>query len=288
MFIFPLIASLVSFVFAGMLIKQYIDRKKPYQLGWGVAMIMFGIASLTETLATYGSWNELLVRIWYLFGATLVVGYLALGSLYVADPKTSSRLLTIGVVLAFLGPVLPMVIFSDEAGGAEKLIAAAIFVVVSGALIVLSLTSSEKTASFWFAALLLATAGGIYMIFSAPIDSSVVATEGWEAMQRSLLMKATVAYINTLGTVVLAGGALYSAYSLLRKNIMRERAIGTMLIGIGAIFPAIGGFLSGYFKVADIALLSVSLTLGIVIMFIGFIQTSRPVKPVPRPQVNPA
>ena len=286
-FIFPLVATAVSFVFAALLLKQYIDKKKAYQFWWGIALVMFGLASLAETVATYGEWNDLLVRVWYTFGATLVVGYLALGSLYVADPKTSSRLLSIGVILAFLGPVLPMVIFSDDAVGSEKLIAASVFGVISLALIILSLSSKEKTPIFWLGALILGTIGGLAMAFTATIDQNLVAIEGWEAMQRPLIMKATVAYINTLGTVVLAGGALYSAYSLMKKNIMRERAIGTILIGIGAIFPALGGFLSGYFKVADIALLSISLTLGITIMFIGFLQTSRPSKTAPQPKVVP-
>ena len=84
MFIFPLVATVVSVVFAAQVFRQYLQRRRPYQLIWSIALLMFGLGALAETLATLGSWNESLVKIYYLFGGTLVVGYLGLGTLYVS------------------------------------------------------------------------------------------------------------------------------------------------------------------------------------------------------------
>lgn len=279
MIIFPLVATVISLIFGLLVFRQYLERRKPYQLAWSIALFMFGIASLAETLATSGGWNEMLVRVWYLFGATLVVGYLALGSLYVSDPKVASRILIIGVVVTFLGPVLPMVAFSKTSAGPEKIQAAGVLGVVSLALIVLAIVASSRTATVWLWTMLLATAGGLWLTFSAPIDAATVAEQGWQAMQRTLLLKSTVVSINTLGTVVLAGSALYSAWALMRKNIMRERAIGSLLIGLGALVNAGGGFISGYFSIGGPAVLSISVAVGITIMFVGFLQTGRPSKP---------
>ena len=93
--------------------------------------------------------------------------------------------------------------------------------------------------------------------------------------------------INTIGGLILILGAVYSGYSLLRKKIMRETAIGTILIGLGAVFPYSAGYLEGYFGAADQALKSIFLTIGIIIMFFGFLQTSRPsAKPPEKPKVE--
>lgn len=279
MVIFPLVATVVSLIFGFLVLRQYIERRKPYQLAWSIALLMFGTASLIETVAVASGWTEMLARTWYLFGGALVVGYLALGSLYVADATVASRMFIIAVVIAFLGPVLPMVIFSKTAAQPEKIQAAALFGVASLILVLLTVFLKQRTATVWLWTMIVASAAGAWLVFSAPIDAALIAAEGWEAIDRSLVLKATVASINTLGSVIIVGGALYSALMLWRKQIMRERAIGNMLIGVGALLPAAGGFLTGYFKIAGPAALSISLAVGVTVMFIGFLQASRPSKP---------
>lgn len=280
MFIFPMIATGISLIFSLLVFRQYFQRRKPYQLAWAVALLMFGIASLMETIATVAVWNELLVKTWYLFGAMLVVGYLALGSLYVADKKVAARLLQIGVVVTLIGPVLPMVVFSKGALASEKITAGLIFGIIAVLLIVLTLVT-HRPATIWLWTLIGASIGSAVMLINAPFHQSKVAAlvatnqSAWLAMDRTLLMKATVASINTLGTVILAGGALYSAWVLFRKHILKEVATGNILIGIGALINGIGGFASGYFQIAGPALLSILLAIGITVMFFGFLETGR-------------
>jgi len=277
LFIFPLSAAIISFVFTLLVFRQYFQRRKPFQLAWAVALLMFAVASLMETIAAIGSWNELLVKTWYFFGAMVVVGYLGVGSLYVAEQKIASRLLEIGVVLALLGPVLPMVIFSKTAPVPEKLITALVFAVIFILIFVITILT-KRPATVWLWTMIGASLGGAIMLITASINTNRVAELGWEAMTRSLMMKATVASLNTIGTVILAGGALYSAWVLYRKQILRNIAIGNILIGVGALINAFGGIIHGYFKLAGPAVLSVSLTIGITVMFFGFLETGRKTK----------
>ena len=281
MFIFPLIAALVSVVFSALLFRQYAVKGRPYQLAWSVALLMFGVASFAETIGVLNGWTEPLAKVWYLFGGTLVVGYLALGSLYISDATVASRLVLLGVVLAATA-VMPLIIFTDEAQASEKITAGIVFGVLYLFLIGAAILAKEQIAPIWLMILLSGSVAAVIMLLGAPVDGRVVATQGWEAIQRSLLIRGTAVTINTFGGFILIGAAIYSGWSLIKIKTMRERAIGTILIGIGAMLPSLGGYIHGYFRAGGPAVLSISLTVGVTIMFIGFLQTGRASSP-PKP-----
>jgi hypothetical protein len=72
----------------------------------------------------------------------------------------------------------------------------------------------------------------------------------------------------TYGTVLLVGGAIYSAYLFWRKRVLPQRVIGNVLIAAGALSPALGGVvvargLGDYLFVSEL--------LGAILMFIGFL-----------------
>ena len=46
-----------------------------------------------------------------------------------------------------------------------------------------------------------------------------------------------------IGTLLLAGGAVYSAYLFLRKQILPNRVLGNVFIALGGLLPAAGGAL---------------------------------------------
>ncbi len=78
---------------------------------------------------------------------------------------------------------------------------------------------------------------------------------------------------NLYGTITLVGGALYSAYLFWRKRVLLNRLTGNILIAAGALFPVLGGtlndlHLSGF--------LYIGILLGVIVMFVGFVQASRP------------
>lgn len=86
--------------------------------------------------------------------------------------------------------------------------------------------------------------------------------------------------MNGLGTILLVGGAIYSAYLFRRKQIMPNRMIGNYFIAVGGLAPALGGALdeigSPNFKLLGILL-------GVVLIFIGYqVATTHDDAPAPR------
>jgi len=77
--------------------------------------------------------------------------------------------------------------------------------------------------------------------------------------------------LNTYGTLTLVGGAIYSAYIFWRKRVLFNRMIGNILIAVGALMPAMGGT---FLKLGLPDWLYLSEFLGVVLMYIGFIQAT--------------
>jgi hypothetical protein len=79
--IFPVVAAVVSGIFAALLIQQYVKRRRLYQLFWGISLAMFALASIFVAFGSAGGWDKTLFKGYWLFGALLNVPYLALGSI---------------------------------------------------------------------------------------------------------------------------------------------------------------------------------------------------------------
>ena len=76
---FPLVAALVAFVFAGAFGRQYLERRRPYQLVWAVALALYGAASVAVTIGAITGWSSFLFELYWAFGAVLTVPFLAAG-----------------------------------------------------------------------------------------------------------------------------------------------------------------------------------------------------------------
>lgn len=93
--ILPLISSIVSFIFAITVLDQYFARRKPYQLLWSIGLFIYCISTLTEFWTeTYGL-NEIIYRLWYLFGAIYVAAYLGMGTLYLLLKRRIAHIIMI-------------------------------------------------------------------------------------------------------------------------------------------------------------------------------------------------
>ncbi len=80
--VIPLISTIVALVFAITVLSQFFTREKPYQLAWAVGLFMYFISTGTEFWTGWQGLDETVYRLWYLFGAILVVAYLGLGTVY--------------------------------------------------------------------------------------------------------------------------------------------------------------------------------------------------------------
>jgi hypothetical protein len=216
MIAFPAFAALIALVCATLVGRDALRRPRPERLTWTIAFLVFAIAAGAEVAGDAIGWNPTLARLYYLTGAVLVVGILALGELFLLVPGSVPALLP----------------------GLALLVAA------------------------------IATT----VVWSAPVDASRLASEGWGALERGPLLVALAASINAGGTAVLAGGTLYSAWKL-RGGGLKYRALGCLLIAIGTIVVALGGTLTRF---GHREYLYLAMALGIVVIFAGYCFTRGP------------
>lgn len=80
--IWPLLTALTGLVFAYLLIKQWLERRKPHQLAWAAGMFIYGASAAIEAYSEFAqNWNPWVYKVYYVMAATLVL-YLGLGTVY--------------------------------------------------------------------------------------------------------------------------------------------------------------------------------------------------------------
>jgi hypothetical protein len=214
--VFPIISAVISFACMGVIARDAIRRPRPDKVAWVIAFLVFGIAAGAEVIGSLSEWTALLTRIFYLSGAVLIVGYLAVGELYLLVPQKISRYAP-GVTL-------------------------------------------------------LVTAVAATLVFNAPVDEAKLADDGWEALERGSALTALTISLNSLGTLVVVGGALYSAWRFKKLGIQRHRMIGCVLIAVGVIAVAMGGTLT---RLGEREYLYFAMSIGVAIIFWGVLETRR-------------
>lgn len=217
MVVFPILSALISALCCGMIVRDAIAKPRPDKIAWAIAFALFAVAAASEAIGSLSEWTPALVRIYYLAGAVLVVGFLALGELYLLAGKRIAR----------------------YAPGVAMLVTA-------------------------FAATL---------VFGAPVNAELLAHDGWEALERNTTLTITTIFLNAGGTLVIAGGLLYSAWSFKRRGIMRNRMIGCLLIAIGTLVVAMGGTAT---RLGSREYFYVMMTIGAAIIFAGYLATRQP------------
>jgi hypothetical protein len=96
--ILPGLAALLCLTLAWSMLRRFVARHRLHELIWGVTFLAFGLAAGTELYAGELGWTPGLVRLYYLAGASLSVGFLALGTLVLLVPRRIA-LVALAVVL---------------------------------------------------------------------------------------------------------------------------------------------------------------------------------------------
>jgi hypothetical protein len=102
----PLTSTIVSAVFAVILLRRYAQRKGKHLLIWGIAMIMYGLGTFAEFYLSL-SWSATVFRLWYLCGATLVAAWLGQGTIHllVRKPHVADVLLVVLTIASVIAAV---------------------------------------------------------------------------------------------------------------------------------------------------------------------------------------
>ena len=119
----------------------------------------------------------------------------------------------------------------------------------------------------------LASAASALLLFPSPMGAgSYLVTQPASAQYAQLLTRPTgvvvlTILLNSYGTLLLVGGALYSAWLFWRKRVLANRVVGNILIAAGALSPALGGT---FLKLGLADWLYVSELVGSLVMYLGF------------------
>jgi hypothetical protein len=102
----PLASTIMSAVFAVILLRRFAQRRGKHLLIWGIAMIMYGLGTFAEFYLSL-DWNATIFRLWYLCGATLVAAWLGQGTIYllVRKPHVADTLLVILTIASVIAAV---------------------------------------------------------------------------------------------------------------------------------------------------------------------------------------
>ena len=128
-----------------------------------------------------------------------------------------------------------------------------------------------------------------FLVLLAPLAPAAVSynvTRPISSQYQNILTRAGLTIfltilLNIYGTLALVGGAIYSAIIFFRKRVLVNRMIGNVLIAVGAMAPAMAG---SFVKLGLPDLLYLSELVGVVLMYVGFIQSTT----APLPKTAPA
>lgn len=216
--VLPLVSALLSAALALVMLRRLRRRVRPHEAAWSVAFVLFALAAGSQAVGDVRGWTPLLARLYYVTGATLVVGWLGLGTWLLLVHKPWQR-----------------------------------------------------NAGVWV--MLLLSGYAIGLVSLASVDTGLLANAGWHALQKPAALTILTISINVAGTVLLVGGALYSAWVFWRRGIMRGRMIGCILLATGALLVAAGGSLT---RLGHQQYLYMAMSAGIAVMFWGYLKTIAP------------
>ena len=109
--LYPTVNVVLTALFAGVVLRQYIQRHRIYQLYWAIALSMAFLATLAYVLMIVvqptSAVGVLFFRIYYILGGALMPAWLGLGSIaLIASARITRICLVILCVLSILAAVL--------------------------------------------------------------------------------------------------------------------------------------------------------------------------------------
>ncbi len=137
--------------------------------------------------------------------------------------------------------------------------------------------------------LLAGTAGAAYMAFAVPLDATrfspdvALSAQYREILPSGAALRRVTPIFNIYGTLTLVGGALYSAWLLLRKEMAPSRVLGNVLIAVGGLSLALASTLV---RLGFGDFLYVAELIAAVSMFSGFLLASVRVQAAARPAME--
>lgn len=234
MFVLPALTTLISLVFAGQVLNQYRVRRRPHQLAWGLALLFYAVGAFPEVTGSLNGWSSFEFKIYYLFGAILLVPWLSLGT---------AELL--------LRPLRPAPVL-----GAYRAMVVALSVLGIAAVIAAPLHSGHVS--------------GTTVPSNCAMWCSPASETGYGLANGLSALSAAVG--NIVGTLMLLGGALFSVIRAVRyrhsPGSVANYVVGNILIFAGALVVASASSLT---RLGSYEFFYAGQAAGIAIIFCGFL-----------------
>jgi hypothetical protein len=218
--VLPLLATVLSAVFAALLLDQWLRRRRPYQLAWAIGVAWFGVAALAEVLGAAVGWNGLLYRVWYLAGAIWVAAWLGLGTVLLLARTRFGYAFALSVFLAGLFTFLARHRYGDA--GVWPIL----YFAVAAVLAVVVIWDTSVGGALWarlFSGILVAgTVISAVMLAATPLGEPA----SWIRPETGLpdldLLPASIRLLsplfNVTGGLALIFGAIFSTYVFMPKR----------------------------------------------------------------------
>jgi len=231
------ISASVTGVFAFLVLRRWWNttsgpqkKRRPHLLAWGIGLTMYFLGTLSQVVLTI-VWSPFFFGLWYWAGALMVAPWLGQGTAYLLI-RRGSIARNIQMALILVGVMtLPWTLFFTE----------------------FNPQAWEQGADMT----------EIYRDHT--VDGEVI--PGILQGEARGTVRFFSPVMNVWGTILLVGGAIYSARLFRRKQIMRNRMVGNWLIAAGGLLPALGGAL---IRLGDPSFKYIGEMLGAVLIFAGF------------------
>ena len=241
--VLPLGSSVLSFVFAAMVLDQWWQRRHSFQLVWGIGLLWYGISAGTEFLGGAFGWTEPVYRVWYLIGAFFVAGYLGVGTIYLLS---RSRFGYFAGTTVFIGGLLSLLFsHSSRYPGAGTAGTVAFVIALVGAIAIIAATATRRqlAAHVAMGVLVIGSLAATYLVLTAHLPAP-----GWAVDPNTHVpvgsafpsyVRVLTGPFNIAGALCLVFGAIYSAYVYMPKHkVLRAKVrmpVIAQLYGVAAV-----------------------------------------------------
>ena len=217
----PGLTALIALVFAAAVLDQWWERRRGFQLIWGIGMLFFAVASGSEAIAAATGWNETLYRTWYLTGAVWTAGWLGLGTCFLLARTRFGYAVALSLFLAGLFTFLAARRMTEPVGDAPIVffIAAG---VLAAAVAVETYFQNERWPAIAALAVVGATIASLLLMVTASLPAPGYALDPRTAVPTGELfppaLRLLTPFMNVTGSLALILGALFSAYVFMPKR----------------------------------------------------------------------
>jgi hypothetical protein len=233
--LFPLGSSAVSLVFAGLVFDQWRQRRRSFQLVWGIGLVWYAVSTGAEFIGSAFGWSEPLYRAWYLTGAFLVPAYLGVGTLYLLNKTRFGYFVAASVVIGGLFSLAATARYPDSAVGGYT--ALALSVVTGAAIATATAIRRELQAHVAMGCLVVGSVVVTALVATANLSGGYLdpTTHVPVASAFPGYLRVSSVPFNAGGGLALVFGALYSAYIYMPKKRVLAARLAAVAITVNFI-----------------------------------------------------